>query len=210
MHLLFTRLSLNNIKANHERLSIPTEYTIEIIDNPYVGLNNYRIYEEFTKDVNGSFYYVPEIKRGDSTRFAEALNEALTAALTPVISSVTPNVVTANNKYQTVNVKLLNVSWTGSESVEFGDESGLRIPGVLGEFDGQLAAVSFNVARVLEAKCYNLYVSGADYQVESECALVVEESPVNIDSLLAELDRSFKLQISMTRLNLCCCIVSIL
>lgn len=181
-----TEIMYIEVTAN-QATSIPTEYTIEIIDNPYVGLNNYRVYEEFTKDVNGSFYYVPEIKRGDSTRFAEALNEALTAALTPVISSVTPNVVTANNKYQTVNVKLLNVSWTGSESVEFGDESGLRIPGVLGEFDGQLAAVSFNVARVLEAKCYNLYVSGADYQVESECALVVEESPVNIDSLLAEL-----------------------
>lgn len=174
------------VTAN-QTTSTPTEYIVEVIDNPYVGLNDYEVYEAFTKDVNGSFYYVPEIKRGDSTRFVEALDEALTAALTPVISSVTPNVVKANNKDQSVNVKLLNVSWTGSESVEFGDESDLRIPGVLGELDGQLATVSFNVARALEAKCYNLYVSGADYQVESECALVVEESPVDIYSLLAEL-----------------------
>lgn len=167
--------------------STPTEYVIEVIDNPYVGLNDYEVYSTFTNDVNGNFYYVPEIKYGDSTRFAEALDEALKAALTPVISSVSPNTLVANNKDQTVDVKLLNISWTGSEFVEFGDETGFRVAGTIGEFSGQLATVNFNVARAVESKCYNLYVSGADYMIQSDCALVIEESPVDIFGLMLEL-----------------------
>ncbi|MGF1770418.1 VWA domain-containing protein [Enterovibrio makurazakiensis] len=167
--------------------STPTEYVIEVIDNPYVGLNDYEVYSTFTNDVNGNFYYVPEIKFGDSTRFAEALEEALKAALTPVISSVSPNILVANNKGQAVDVKLLNVSWTGSESVEFGDETGFRVAGTLSDFSGQLATVNFNVARSVEAKCYNLYVSGTDYMVQSDCVLTVEESPIDIYGLMTEL-----------------------
>lgn len=165
----------------------PTEYVIEVIDNPYVGLNDYDVYSTFTDDVNGNFYYVPEIKNGDSSRFAEALEEALKAALTPVVSSISPNTLVANNKDQVVDVRLLNVSWTGSESVEFGDETGFRVSGTLGVFSGQLASVTFNVARSVEAKCYSLYVTGADYIIQSDCALVVEESPEDNSGLMAEL-----------------------
>lgn len=182
--LLFIKVSAESI------LDTPTQYEVQIVDNPYAALSDYKAYEQFAEDCGSQkFYYVPEIKRGDSTRFEEALEEAFQIALIPKIGAVTPSELYAKNSVQNISISMINKTWDGSETVTLENDAGESLSLEIESLADSNATFNVHMSSRVSAGCYSLTVATGEHVLEKECVVTVIEVQQNISELIDQLEQ---------------------
>lgn len=69
----------------------PIKYRVFVEENPYALMTTRKALEAITNDLGGNYYFVPEIKAGNSTRFRNAVSQAFAAAFRPEINNIQVN-----------------------------------------------------------------------------------------------------------------------
>lgn len=93
----------------------PIKYRVFVEESPYAFMTTRKALETLTNGLGGNYYFVLEIKRGDDTRFSEAVAQAFAAAFSPEIASV--NGELSLGQRSILRVQLKNGTWSAGDTI---------------------------------------------------------------------------------------------
>lgn len=99
----------------------PVKYRVFVEESPYAFMSTRELFEAVTNDLNGNYYYVPEIKKGDAKTYEEALESAFNKAFQATIKSTSGSLV-AGEKSE-IKVTIENAKWASGDSLKLVSDS---------------------------------------------------------------------------------------
>ncbi|MPV85416.1 hypothetical protein [Ostreibacterium oceani] len=108
----------------------PVKYRVLVDESPYAFLSPQEQFKQLTEDLGGNYYYLPEIKNGDTAAYEEALNNAfkdIFKAADVTIESVTGALLAGQNN--AVSVTIADTEWASSDTLKLvSDDDGVAYP----------------------------------------------------------------------------------